>query len=309
MIAKKARAKRPRSKPRKADAAVRTRSFEPGQEPLAPDLESALPEIFDDLRNRTGHDFSGYKLHTIRRRIERRMRVHEITNLREYVALLRREAQEIDLLFQELLITVTQFFRDPEAYVALSHQLRKVIEREPEQVSLRVWVPGCSTGEEPYSIAMLVTEMAERAGKRLQLQIFATDLDARAIDAARAGRYAERIIADLNPERLRRFFVAEGKSFQIGRSIRDRVVFAVQDVLSDPPFTKLDLLSCRNLLIYLNADLQQRALSIFHHALEPGSILWLGTSETVTEQSDLFAVTDRKWRLYARRATTPQTFG
>ncbi|HET6339468.1 MAG TPA: protein-glutamate O-methyltransferase CheR [Polyangiales bacterium] len=305
MVAKKARAKRQRRKPRKAVAAVRTRSAAAGQEPLAPDLQHALPKIFVVLRNRTGHDFSEYKLHTVRRRIERRMRVHQIATTREYVELLQHETHEIDLLFQELLITVTQFFRDPEAYSALSHQLRKVIEQESEQVSLRIWVPGCSTGEEPYSIAILATELAERAGKRLQLQIFATDLDARAIDAARVGRYAERIAAHVNPERLKRFFVAEGKSFHVGKPIRDRVVFSVQNVLSDPPFTKLDLLSCRNLLIYLNAGLQQRALSIFHYALEPGAILWLGTSETVTEQSDLFAVTDRKWRLYERRATAP----
>jgi len=264
-------------------------------------LKQALPKIFVLVRNRTGHDFSGYKQSTMERRIERRMRVHQLRQAFDYVRLLQTEPHEVELLFQELLITVTQFFRDPEAYQALQSELIKRLECQPEQASLRVWVPGCSTGEEAYSIAIIAIELAERTDKRLHLQIFATDLDAQAIDVARAGLYPDGIAADVGSARLQRFFVADAKGYRIQKQVRDCVVFATQNILRDPPFTKLDLLSCRNLLIYLNSDLQQRLFPLFHYALKLGGLLWLGTSETATSYPELFATADRKWKLYERR--------
>jgi two-component system, chemotaxis family, CheB/CheR fusion protein len=266
------------------------------------ELEIALPKIFVLVRSRSGHDFMGYKQNTMLRRIERRMRVHQLEHAVDYLRLLQAEPQEIDLLFQELLITVTQFFRDPEAYQALGEVLAKRIEEQSQQpVSLRIWVPACSTGEEAYSLAILAIEVAERAGKRLHLQVFATDLDSRAIEVARSGVYTSGISADVSPERLQRFFIADTKGFCIQKRVRDCVVFAVQNILRDPPFTKLDLLTCRNLLIYLNADFQQRLFPLFHYALRAGGSLFLGTSETATGHSDLFTSTHRRWKIYKRR--------
>ncbi|MEY4582588.1 MAG: hypothetical protein RL701_7291, partial [Pseudomonadota bacterium] len=269
------------------------------------ELTNALPRIFALLRNRVGHDFSGYRLNTIERRIERRMRVHQLTDPSDYVALLQKQPHELDHLFQDLLITVTHFFRDPSAFKALENKLAKLMELEPEPVSLRVWVAGCATGEEAYSIAIVALELAERSGKRLQLQIFATDLDPRAIAFARTGLYSEGVAADVGAERLQRFFVTETGGQRVNKLVRDCVVFATQNVLRDPPFTKLDLLSCRNMLIYLTSELQQHLLPLFHYALKPSGLLWLGTSETVTRHSDLFQVVDRKWKLYQRRAALP----
>jgi two-component system CheB/CheR fusion protein len=264
-------------------------------------LEVALPKIYLLLRNRLGHDFSGYKQSTMQRRIERRMRVHQLERPIDYLSLLQSEPHELDLVFQELLITVTQFFRDPEAFDALAGQLAGAIDRGSRDAPVRVWVPGCSTGEEPYSIAMLATEIAERAGKPLQLQIFATDLDSSAVETARAGHYPAGILVDVGAARLQRHFVATGNGYRITKAVRDRVIFANHNLLRDPPFTKLDLLACRNLLIYLNAELQHRLFPMFHYALEPGALLWLGTSESATGHTELFTATDRKWKIYQRR--------
>jgi two-component system, chemotaxis family, CheB/CheR fusion protein len=265
-------------------------------------VRTALSKILVLVRNRCGHDFSGYKYNTISRRVERRMRVHQLEHAGDYVRLLQAESHEIDLLFQELLITVTQFFRDPEAYQALGEELAKYIDQQPQPaVQLRIWVPACSTGEEAYSLTMLAIELAERAGKRLHLQVFATDLDARAIDVARTGLYAAGIAADVSHERLQRFFIAEPKGFRVQKQVRDCVVFAVQNVLRDPPFTRLDLLSCRNLLIYLGPDLQQRLFPLFHYAIKPGGCLLLGTSETATSHTELFTAIDSRWKIYKRR--------
>lgn len=271
-------------------------------------LEHALPEVFLLLRNRLGHDFSGYKPNTMKRRIERRMRVHQLEQPSQYLSLLQDEPQELDLLFQELLITVTQFFRDPQAFAALEAPLAKRIQRSSQDQPLRIWVPGCSTGEEPYSIAMLVIELLEQAGKRQPFQIFATDLDSRVIEVARTGLYPAGIASDVGRERLDRFFVAKGSSYQISKTVRDHVVFATHNVLRDPPFTKLDLLSCRNLLIYLSNELQQLLFPLFHYALAPDALLWLGTSENATTHSELFSAVDRQCRLYQRRqALAPAT--
>jgi two-component system CheB/CheR fusion protein len=271
----------------------------------APDngLKPALSKIFVLIRNRTGHDFSGYKHSTMERRIERRMRVHQLHQAIDYVRLLQAEPHELELLFHELLITVTQFFRDPQAFDAIESDLAKRFESQPEEASLRMWVPGCSTGEEPYSLAMLALELADRAGKRLHLQIFATDLDPHAIEVARAGLYPAGIAADVGVARLQRFFSAEAKGYQIRKAVRDCVVFATHNLLRDPPFTKLDVLSCRNLLIYLNSELQQRLFPLFHYALKPGGLLCLGTSESASHYAELFVATDRKAKLYLRRDT------
>ena len=278
-----------------------------GAEAPVPEAELAnvLPKLFVLVRNRTGHDFSGYKVSTMQRRIERRMKVHELVRPADYLQLLQAQPHEVELLFSELLITVTQFFRDTETIVALQDMLTKSIDAQPEDLSLRVWVAGCSTGEEAYSIAILITEVAERANKHLQLQVFATDLDPHCIEVARAGVYPHGIATDVDAARLQRFFVAHEDGYRIAKPIRDCVVFATQNMLRDPPFTKLDLLSCRNVLIYLNPELQQRLFPLFHYALKPSGILWLGTSETAAGFDDQFIALDRKARIYERRKTAP----
>ena len=266
------------------------------------ELRQALPKIFVLLRDHMGHDFSDYKPNTMERRIQRRLRVHGLTQPAAYVALLQKQPQELELLFHELLINVTQFFRDPDAFAALGKHLGAVLDGQPTQASLRIWVPGCATGEEPYSIAMLALELAEQAGKQLRLQVFRTDLDPQVITIARQGVYSAGIAADVSPERLQRFFVAGDNSYRIHKRVRDCVVFAAQNLLRDPPFTRLDVLSCRNLLIYLSAPLQQRLFPLFHYALKPSGLLWLGSSETLTGSANLFASLDRKWKLYTRCA-------
>jgi len=267
---------------------------------------SAVPmqKIFVLLRNRTGHDFSSYKSSTIHRRIERRMNLHQLKKLSEYVEFLHENPHETDILFKELLISVTNFFRDPEAFGVLSAEvLPGMMQSRPENHTFRAWVPGCATGEEVYSLAILMRECAESAKRQCDVQIFGTDLDNEAIEAARHGRYPAGIAADVTPERLQRFFVADDGTYRIRKEIREMAVFAVQNVIKDPPFTKLDLISCRNLLIYLNADLQRRLMPVFHYALKPGGLLFLGTSETIGGFSDLFEVVDKKWKIFRRKET------
>lgn len=272
------------------------------------DASQVLQKIFLLLRDRTGNDFSLYKENTIQRRIERRMNVHQIEDLRQYLRFVQANPSELDALFQELLIGVTSFFRDLQAYEALLQKgLPDLVEGKPEGASLRVWVAGCSTGEEAYSLAILLREYLTRRKLRLTVQIFASDLDGRAIDTARAGLYPVGIAGDMTPERLQRFFTKEDSSYRVKKEIRDMVVFATHNVLTDAPFTKLDLLSCRNLLIYLEAKAQQKLLPLFHYALKPDGILFLGSSETIGGFERLFAVIDRKWRLF-RRTAEPGTF-
>ncbi len=271
-------------------------------------LPGALEKIFVILRNRTGHDFGGYKVETMRRRIERRIRVHLLAQPLDYVRFLETHPHELGLLFQELLIGVTSFFRDPEAFDALGIALEQLVTERPEDVPLRVWVPGCSTGEEAYSIGILATEIAARFRKGLSVQIFASDLDAEAIELARVGTYAEGIAADLGPVRLERFFVRKGNRYQIRKEVREAVVFAVHDLIKDPPFTKLDVISCRNLLIYLKPEVQKRLIPIFHYALNPGGLLLLGTSESTGGFDQLFRAVDRKCRLYERQPNATTTF-
>ena len=269
-----------------------------------PKAENTLKKIFILLRAQTGHDFSQYKPSTIHRRIERRMAVHQIETMDKYVKYLQQSPAEVEALFLDMLIGVTNFFRDPEAFKALDEQIiPKLFTGRPADATIRVWVPGCSTGEEAYSIAILLAEHQESMKQSFKVQVFATDIDARAIATARAGLYPASIAADISPERLARFFAAEpgGNIYRINKSIRDMLVFSEQNVIKDPPFSKLDLISCRNLLIYLGGELQRKLIPLFHYALNPGGFLFLGTSETVGDFGDLFTVLDRKLKLYQRR--------
>ena len=271
---------------------------------LAPVAENALKKIFILLRAQTSHDFSQYKPSTISRRIERRMAVHQIETLDGYVKYMQQIPAEVDALFNDLLVGVTNFFRDPPAFKALEEQvIPKLFAGKHPGAQIRVWSAGCSTGEEAYSLAILLAEHQEALKQSFKMQVFATDIDSRAIATARVGRYPASIAADISPERLARYFAVEvdGSTYRIHKSIRDMLVFSEQDLIKDPPFSKLDLISCRNLLIYLGGDLQKKVIPLCHYALNPGGHLFLGTSETVGEFNDLFAVLDRKLKLYKRK--------
>jgi two-component system, chemotaxis family, CheB/CheR fusion protein len=262
----------------------------------------SMQKILILLRNRTGHDLSAYKPTTIKRRIARRMNIHKIKNPDYYVRYLEENPIEIDKLFKELLINVTNFFRDAPAFEALSElALPKLFEGKSDSEELRVWVTGCSSGEEPYSIAILLEEYMLKIGKAQRFQIFATDLDESSINRAREGIYPAGIAADVSPERLERFFKLDDNQYRISKEIRESVIFATQNLIQDPPFTRLDLISCRNLLIYLNAELQREVFPQFHYALNPGGILFLGTSESIGNFDNLFSIIDKKFKIYQRK--------
>jgi two-component system CheB/CheR fusion protein len=269
---------------------------------LPPDLKTTMQKIFILIRARTSHDFSSYKLTTMRRRIERRMTVHEILDADQYVTMLQENPHEIDILFKELLIGVTRFFRDPEVWEELvTKGLTKLLASREENDTFRAWVPGCSSGEEAYTIAILLRECMLKLGKSFDFQIFATDLDTEAIEVARTGLYPSGIAADVPARFIKRYFINEDGAYRIRKEIREMVVFAEQNVIKDPPFTKLDLLSCRNLLIYINTPLQKRLFPIFHYALKQDGLLVLGPSETVGEGQDMFETIDMKWKLFRRK--------
>ncbi|MGJ5817498.1 chemotaxis protein CheB [Paludibaculum fermentans] len=274
--------------------------------PLAappPSSENALKKLFVLLRAQTGHDFSLYKPKTTLRRIDRRMAVQQIESIDDYIRFAHKNPAEVDALFRDLLIGVTCFFRDPEAFLALeSEVIPKLFADKPADSTIRVWTPGCSTGEEAYSIAILLQEQLESLRRSFRVQLFATDLDSAAITTARAAVYPSSIEADIRPDRLERYFAAEtGGGYRIRKNIRDMLVFSEQDVIRDPPFSRLDLISCRNLLIYMGSELQRKLIPLFHYAMNPRGFLFLGTSETVGEFGDLFAVLDRKAKLYQRK--------
>jgi two-component system, chemotaxis family, CheB/CheR fusion protein len=274
------------------------------QAPQLPTTEDALKKIFVLLRIQTGHDFSQYKQNTIRRRLERQMAVQQITDLNTYVRFLQQTPAEVEALFRDLLIGVTNFFRDPDAFTMLETKvIPQLFTNKPDGATIRVWICGCSTGEEAYSIAILLLEEMERLKRNDKLLIFASDIDSRAIAQARTGLYPASIAADITPERLNRFFTpeADGSAIRVNKRIRDLLVFSEHDLLKDPPFSKLDLISCRNLLIYLNGDLQKRLIPLFRYALNPGGRLFLGTSETVGDFVNLFSPLDRQAKLYQRK--------
>jgi two-component system CheB/CheR fusion protein len=264
----------------------------------------ALQRIFILLRDQSGHDFSEYKENTIIRRVERRMAVQQIERLDEYVLYLQHNPTETHALFRDILIGVTSFFRDPEAYAALAaHVVPQLFAGRQPGEAIRVWVSACSTGEEAYSIAMLLQEQMEALKQHFRVQVFATDIDSHAIQTARFGIYPASIANTVSPERLSRFFTLQrdGKSYRVNKGIRDLLVFSEQDIIRDPPFSKVDLVSCRNLLIYMGETLQKKLIPLFHYALNPTGILFLGTSESVGEFRDLFATLDRKAKLYASK--------
>ncbi len=263
-------------------------------------IPDAFQKIFILLRTHTGHDFSLYKQNTIYRRVERRMNISQLDNLPSYIRLLQEDPAEIDNLFKELLIGVTTFFRDPESFEKLKKVMLELVKSKPDNGQIRIWVPGCSTGEEAYSVAIILRECMNEAKKNFNVQIFATDIDSNAIEKARIGSFSG-IASDVGKERLNRFFTSEGNLFHIRKEIREMLVFAPQSVIKDPPFTKLDLISCRNLLIYLNGGLQKKVIPLFHYSLLPNGILFLGSSETISGFVDLFSMLDNKWKIYKRR--------
>jgi two-component system CheB/CheR fusion protein len=264
----------------------------------------ALKKIYILLRSHTGHDFSSYKQNTILRRIDRRMNLHQITDVSQYVAYMQRHVNEITQLFKELLIGVTNFFRDPDAFEYLvSEAFPKILQDKPGDYTVRAWVPGCSTGEEAYSVAIALRETMDALNKNFNVQIFGTDIDVESVDKARSGRYPESISADISPERLERYFLKEDNVFTIMKNIREMLIFAPQNIIKDPPFTRLDLICCRNLLIYMNPDLQKKLMPLFHYALKPGGLLFLGSSETIGEHIDLFSVIHKKWKIFECRET------
>ncbi|MCX6153160.1 MAG: PAS domain-containing protein [Candidatus Kapabacteria bacterium] len=265
--------------------------------------QSNLEKVIILLRNQTGHDFSLYKKNTLFRRIERRMSVHQINRIVNYVRYLRENPIELEILFKELLIGVTSFFRDKAVWEKLQGEvIPDLLNRLPKDYLVRAWIPGCSTGEEAYSLAIVFKETLENLTefKNITLQIFASDLDNEAIEKARKGFYPLNIAADISPERLNRYFIHENNGFRISPQIRETVVFAHQNLIKDPPFTKLDILSCRNLLIYIEQDLQKKIMKLFHYSLNPGGLLILGSAETIGQANDIFSAIDLKQKLYKR---------
>lgn len=261
-----------------------------------------LQRLFVQLRQRTGVDFSAYKSSTVCRRIERRVSIHQLEDAASYGRFVEQHAHELDLLFADLLIGVTSFFRDPDVHAALlEHFLPPLLASATDDMPLRMWVPGCSTGEEAYAIAMLVRESMDALRQPRPVHIFATDLDARALEIARAGQYPEGIRADVSPDRLARFFEVSDGGYRVVKDLRQMLVFAAHNLLNDPPFTRLDLISCRNVLIYLNTPIQQELLQVFHYALQPRGLLLLGSSESVGDQTRLFRPATRAARIFLRQ--------
>ncbi|MGM0445699.1 MAG: chemotaxis protein CheB [Bacillota bacterium] len=266
-----------------------------------PNEEKLLKKIFITLRNQTGHDFSEYKRSTIKRRIQHRMSVQQIETVDKYVKYIQQTPEEVKKLFNDLLIGVTNFFRDPEAFKVLEKEIiPSLFAKKRESGILRLWVSGCSTGEEAYSLAILIAECQDKLNQIFKVQIFATDIDSNAIIVARRGLFPGSIAEDITKERLSSFFNTNdnGKTYRIQKRIREMVIFSEQNLIEDPPFSRLDLISCRNLLIYMQKDLQKKIISLFSYALNPGGYLFLGNSETLGEANINFSTVNSKWKLY-----------
>ena len=264
------------------------------------DVEAQVTQITTVLRNVLSHDFHGYKRGTFLRRVHRRLQVLQIETLDEYIARLRSDQQEVQDLFQDLLIGVTKFFRDPQEFEVLERELPRLFEGKGPEDQLRVWVLGCATGEEAYSIAILLREHMATLDHPPQVQIFATDLDSRALGLARAGRYSLAIEDQVRADRLKRWFVREGDTYCVTKELREMCIFSPHNLVKDAPFSRIDILSCRNLLIYLNVELQNRVIPIFHFSLQPGGVLFLGNSENITRHQKLFTPVDRRNRVFRR---------
>ncbi len=275
-----------------------------GTEPAAGDaVETYLGEICSILQRAVRHDFTQYKRTTLLRRIDRRMLLLQIDTLEDYAAVLAEDAEEQRRLFKDLLITITSFFRDPDTFAELAKILRRIIEEPRKPERLRVWVAGCATGEEAYSLAILAREQMARAERILDVQIFATDIDDRSLEIARAGRYPAGIVEQVSAERLERFFArqSDGSGYQVTKELRSMCIFSAHDVTADPPFSAIDLVSCRNLLIYLERELQDRILPLFHYALRPGGYLCLGPAESIGRHGALFRTADKRHHIFQAR--------
>ncbi len=270
--------------------------------------EEGFKKILLLLRNHSGVDFSQYKSSTIQRRITRRLVLTKHDTLDRYAQFLRGNTHELDALYSDVLISVTSFFRNPDAFDVLRHKVLPALLQQGGDDPLRMWVLGCSTGQEAYSLAMSFVEAAEKAPRMRTLQVFATDLNDALLDKARYGLYAKSVAQDLSPERLRRFFVEEEGGYRINKALREMVVFARQNMMSDPPFSRMDLISCRNVLIYLEPGLQKKVFPVFHYALKPGGFLYLGASESIGTFTELFEPVDRKHKLYAKKAAPTPAF-
>ncbi len=268
--------------------------------------DEQVPEIYAILRNQIGHDFSGYKAKTFMRRVQRRMQVVQLRTLEAYLELLRQDPREVVALFRDLLINVTNFFRDSDAFDSLAKDVvPKLFEGRGADDVVRVWVPGCSTGEEVFSIAILLREHMDTLTTIPRVQIFATDIDDRALSVARTARYPGPLLETVAPARRERFFVADGDSYVISKDVRDLCIFSPHSVIRDPPFSRIDLVSCRNLLIYFGLDVQSQVIPTFHYALKPDGYLFLGTAENISQFDDLFAPIDKRNRIFKRRAEGP----
>ncbi len=272
------------------------------EEEVLPEGDGDLKRIFKLLHGATNVDFSHYKQTTIRRRIGRRMLVLHLSELAEYARYIQHNPAELQELYRDLLINVTSFFRDAESFEALKRLMAAALrERKDADEAVRVWVPGCATGEEVYSLAICLSELLDEERLNLSLQLFGTDINEAALERARAGVYSETITEDVSPERLRRFFARVDSGYQISKQLRESCIFARQDLAKDPPFSHLDVISCRNVLIYMDAALQQRILPIFHYSLKPEGFLMLGSAESIGSAADLFSVADKQHRIYSRR--------
>jgi two-component system CheB/CheR fusion protein len=272
--------------------------------------DDEINQILTLVRGATGDDFTYYKKSTIKRRIRRRMVLHKMEKLAQYLRYLRGNREELQELYQDILVNVTGFFRDPTVYQALKKRVFPVLlKNRSVDSALRVWVPGCSTGEEAYSIAICALEFLGEAKSNVPIQVFGTDISEAAIEKARGGKYAEGITADVSPERLRRFFTKMPGGYQISKSIREMCVFARHNLLQDPPFSRMDLISCRNLLIYLDLAAQKKVMPVFGYALRPPGFLLLGKSENITGFSDLFSLVDKKCKIYTKRPGSVQHMG
>jgi len=261
------------------------------------------------IRSVTGHDFSLYKKSTLLRRIERRMSLHSIDNFSHYSRFLKEHPEEVNLLFKELLINVTNFFRDPEAFSSLKKNiLPHIFRNKPENYIFRVWVAGCSTGEEAYSVAIALREFMDESRLDCKVQIYSTDIDETLISAARAGVYPQNITLDMPQAKLKKYFTKENNRYRVRKDIRDMIVFAVQNLIKDPPFTKLDLITCRNLLIYFEPELQNKIIPAFHYSLNPGGVLFLSPSESIGNFQDLFSSLDKKWKFFQSKATRKSAY-
>ncbi|PWT99281.1 MAG: hypothetical protein C5B52_10875 [Bacteroidetes bacterium] len=273
------------------------------------DQQQALRELFTEIRLKTGHDFSNYKRPTLLRRIERRINIHNLPDLPSYVTFMHQNPEETTALLKDLLISVTNFFRDKKSFELIESEiLPHILKGKNSESQLRVWVAGCATGEEAYSLAILCAEKTSGIIDAPKVQIFATDIDESAISHAREGLYSINDLADVSPERLRRFFIKEGDEYRIRREVRETIMFAQHNFLKDPPFSHLDLISCRNVMIYLNHVAQERVAETFHFALNPGGFLFLGSSESVDGATDLYANYNRENHIFQSRQATPRAY-